>query len=67
MKRGVPQSGDCRQIIGLFWRNEFDQPDGAGRWGMAWNLLFLVLWGGWCGECTGWFNLEKRVLGDYRT
>ncbi len=34
---------------------------------MAWNLLLLVLFGEWWGECTKWFNLRKRVLGDDRT
>jgi hypothetical protein len=48
-------------------QNEAGQPERAGRGGMVSNLLLLVLWFGWCGECTGWFNRKKRVLGDYRT
>jgi hypothetical protein len=48
-------------------KNEADQPEGAGRGGMVSNLLLLVLWFGWCVECTGWFNRKKRVLGGYRT
>jgi hypothetical protein len=48
-------------------QNEAGQPERAGRGGMVSNLLLLVLWFGWCVECTGWFNRKKRVLGDYRT
>jgi hypothetical protein len=48
-------------------KNKRDQPDWAGRGGMVSNLLLLVLCDEWCGECTGWFNQRKQVLGDYRT
>jgi hypothetical protein len=48
-------------------KSEADQPGRAGRGGMVSNLLLLVLWFGWCVECTEWFNRKKRVLGDYRT
>jgi hypothetical protein len=48
-------------------QNEAGQPERAGRRGMVSNLLLLVLWFGWCVECTGWFIRNKRVLGDYRT